>query len=500
VKSIITHLGLYHKLLIGYLLLLAIMILPCAVSIYSLSELEIFANTIAREDVDLSTTIEYLKGLPPSMEAEGRRLLTLYKTDAYDSLLSLVEDFRERLDAIQRGGPRELVPISRNIEQNLDMLTRLADTAVASAPQIQPSEITPLEARREEEVKILISDVMIDLEKLDRGVKKALREKSVLISLLTANAKQITLIVLVGAVAFALVAPWLLFKYIKQPIDLLRRGTETIGKGQFDQTIPVISKDELGQLAAAFNKMAIRLKELDELKSDFIAVASHELKTPLAAMVEAARLLSEPQIGVLNEKQTRLVHVLNESMDRFRRLIDELLQLSRLRARLVPINKRPWNLDRLMAQVIETLSPLIRENDVKIDLELKPGTEQVPVDEERIFRAFMNVVHNAVKFSPRGGRVKIIMENVDEKSGKWVRLGVIDGGPGVIEAERDKIFDKFYQIQAMRRKEGSGLGLAIAREIVLAHGGKIWVESPPQDTAAVAHGKGAAFWVLLPCS
>jgi signal transduction histidine kinase len=495
-------LSLSNKLFFGYLILTAIMILPCVVSIYYLSELERFATSIAKHDLELSKTIEHLKAIPPSMEAEGRRLVTLYKEDAYHSLMSLIQDFKDNLISVQRDGPKEIIPIVHDIELNLDKLEKLAGNANASSPKSKLSKITPIEAKREEEVKALISSIMTELHYLEKGVQKAISLRSSTISSRSSQAREMTIFVLAGAfIFFVLFTPLFLYKFIKRPIDHLRHGTEIVGRGHFDQPITIESRDELGKLAEAFNNMAVRLKELDMLKSDFIGMASHELKTPLTAMMEAAKLLSEPRVGELNEDQRKLVNILNESMIRFQGLIDELLRLSRLKARLEAIKKRPLDITRVFSKIIQVLEPMAREKN--LDVEFVPVSDlkkNIPVDEERLFRTFMNILHNAIKFSPENGKIKIVLDHTDNNGNKWLRIGIIDAGPGVNKLETEKIFDKFYQIQTIRKKDGSGLGLAIAREIILAHGGKIWVESPPPEGIAVLPGTGAAFWSILPYS
>ena len=501
-KLLKNGLSLFNKLFFGYLILSSIMVLPCLVSIYNLSELEHFATSVARCDLELSKTIEQLKAIPPSMEAEGRRLVTLYKEDAYHSLMSLIQDFKDHLIRAQRDSPKEIIPIVHDINLNLGKLEKLARNANASSPESRRPEITPIEAQRENKVKILISSIMTGLHDLEKCVQQAISLRSSTISSLSSQAKKITILTLAGAITFfVLFTPLFLYRYIKRPIDHLRNGTEIVGQGHFDQPIKIKSRDELGKLAEAFNNMAERLKELDKLKSDFIAVASHELRTPLAAMMEAAKLLSEPQIGKLNEDQQRLVTILNESMSRFQGLIDELLHLSRLKARLEAIEKRPLDITKIFSDIIQTLKPMAWEK--KLDVEFVSASDikkNIPVDEERIFCAFMNILHNAVKFSPENGRIKITLDYTDDNGNEWLKVGIIDAGPGVDKFETEKIFDKFYQIQTIRKKDGSGLGLAIAREIILAHGGKIWVESPPPEDVAVLPGTGAAFWSVLPYS
>jgi two-component system sensor histidine kinase GlrK len=501
-KLLKNGLSLFNKLFFGYLILSAIMILPCVVSIYSLSELERFATSVAKQDLELSKTIEQLKAIPPSMEAEGRRLVTLYKEDAYQSLMSLIQDFKDNLISVQRDGPKKIIPIINDIELNLGKLEKLARNANAGSPESRPPEITAIEAQREEEVKTLVYNIMAGLHDLEKSVQQAISLRSSTISSHSSQAMKITILVLAGAITFFFVfTPLFLYRYIKRPIDHLRRGTEIVGEGHFDQPISIKSRDELGKLAEAFNNMAKRLKELDKLKSDFIGIASHELKTPLTSMMEASKLLSEPKIGSLNEEQQNLVTILNRNMSRFHGLIDDLLHLSRLKARLKTIKKRPSDITRIFSDIIQTLEPMARGKN--LDIELVPVSDlkkNIPVDEKGLFGAFMNILHNAVKFSPENGKIKIVLDHTDNYGNKWLRIGIIDAGPGVDKFETEKIFDKFYQIQHIRQKGGAGLGLAIAREIILAHGGKVWVESPPLESVAVLPGKGAAFWSILPYS
>jgi len=362
IKSLNNRLTIFYKLLLGYLILLSIMILPCVVSIYSLSKLETFATNVARHDIEISRIIEYLKGVLPSIEIEGCRLVTLHKRDSYNSLLSLVKDFNENLTKVQKNSPKKVSSIVHSIEIDLDKLVGLAHNTMDSLSGNRPSGIMPIEAKkREKEVDALISNIMAGLSDLEKSVGKELRHKSSTISDRSSHARELTVIVLVGALAFAFLTPWFLYKYIKQPIDQLHHGTEVVGQGHFDQPIPVMSHDELGKLAMAFNKMAARLKELDELKSDFIAVASHELKTPLTSMMESAKLLSEPKIGKLNKNQLRLITILNESMTRFQDLIDELLQLSRLQARIEAIEKYPMDITKIFSDVIKMLRPIAQK-------------------------------------------------------------------------------------------------------------------------------------------
>ena len=499
------RMGLYYRLVTGYLVLLFIMIVPCAVSIYSLSDIEQISTSLAKQNVELSTTVEYLRGVLPSLEAEARRYVTLYKEDAYKAFGDLSRECSEKLASIEKTCPGCIKEETRALSSDLSSLVDLVDHAHEEITR--PAEGTPgvpgPSSGLEEEIKLLTSNMMQDLRRIEENLKEDLRDKSESISRQTTQAKQLTTVTFLAALAFALFAPWLLYKYIKRPIDNLRQGALAIGEGRFDQTIPVDTEDELGQLARVFNDMARRLKELDQLKSDFIAVASHELKTPLSSMIEAARLLNEPKLGELNEKQQRLVTILNESMDKFKRLIEELLDLSRLKAGLMPIQRQPADIADILNEILDTLTPLAESRSIELSVAMAEVPEKLSLDRDRMTRAIMNIVQNAIKFSPEGKKVKVCLKRIEWEKGdekpraKGVEIGVIDAGPGITADQRDKIFDKFYQIQTIRRKGGIGLGLAIAREIVQAHGGTIWVESPPKDRDAIVDGKGAAFWIRL---
>ncbi len=496
--------GLFYKLVAGYLLLLVIMALPCAYSIIALSNIQKVAKDLVKRNLELSTTVEYLRGVVPSLEGEARRYVTLYKEDSYKSFLELADDYSQKLSTIIEEC-RSCSDRSRALQEHLAAMVVLVKGAHERTPSKDSPGLTLQASEQEEEVKSLATNMMEDLSRVEASLKEDLRLKSQLISSQTTQAKQLTIIIFVCALGFALGAPWFLYQYIKRPIDRLRLGAQAIGEGHFDQRIPVRSNDELGQLAAVFNDMAQKLKELDKLKSDFIAVASHELKTPLSSMIEAAKLLNEPKIGELTPKQQKLVNILNESMGKFKRLIEELLDLSRLQAGLVPIQKQPCDISALLSEVVDTLTPLAESSDVRLKLVQDLESSEIMIDRDRMLRAFLNLIENAVKFSPSKAEVKIRLKSVEIRGkgkkgiARYVKIGVIDAGPGITQREKDRIFDKFYQIQTIRKKGGIGLGLAIAKEIILAHGGKIWVESPPQDKDAVTGGKGAAFWVQLPC-
>ena len=231
-----------------------------------------------------------------------------------------------------------------------------------------------------------------------------------------------------------------------------------------------------------------RLKELDELKSDFVSNVSHELRTPLTAIKGSVDNMLDGVTGLLNEKQTRYLTRIKANSDRLARLINDLLDLSRIEAgiRLHRVNTFLLPIAR---DVIETLRPVAAEK--RIQIEVVPDAENLRawVDTDRISEVLINLVGNSIKFTPPQGRVTIYLRG---SGGKSVEVAVADTGSGIPADQASRIFDKFYQInQAERQKtRGTGLGLAIAKALVEMHGGKIWLES--------AEGKGSTFTFTLP--
>ncbi len=499
--------GIFVKLLLGYVILLLIMTFPYLISIRSLDRLSGYASIVADTGIELFKDVAGLRNVAPDMGIYARQWINFKDDKSLYSLmqksnefLGLLAELRRKImitSSNERGS--DCVGIIDKIGQDVDILKTFTVVSMEEGfdrPEFKQSGLAT--AVNEVIVTDMVDGIVRNLRLLERKIQELQALHLADISEISDHVRRITGLLLMGAVAFTLLAPILLYRYLKRPIDILIRGTEVIGRGEFDRPIPVSGDDELSELARSFNVMASRLRELDALKSDFIAVAGHELRTPLAAMFEAAKLLKEPDIGKLNERQAKLVKVLNSSMKRLRGFIDQILELSRLKAGLEAIEKRPHDLSKIISEVTETLKPLAWEKNVEIQIKKESGALTAPVDEDRLFRAVMNILDNAIKFSPHGSKIKVILDRYDKK-GRWCRIGIVDGGPGISQENEGKIFDKFYQIQTIRKKGGAGLGLAIAREIISAHGGKVWVESPPPAGFAVEKNTGALFWFMLPC-
>jgi signal transduction histidine kinase len=291
-------------------------------------------------------------------------------------------------------------------------------------------------------------------------------------------------IALATALVLALVATAVIALRITRSLRQLSAATTAVAAGSFREPIPVGGPDEVGVLASSFNAMADRLRQHDELKAEFFATLSHELRSPITSVREAAHLLADGVPGPLTPKQARMVEIIRRSTDRLLRLVNQILDVSRLRAGVLPLERVPLDLDWLVGRAIDELRPQADEARVILVRERIGTRFTVTGDEDRLVQVVVNLLANAVRFTPVGGRVTIRL--VD--AGPECEIQVEDTGVGIPAAELPHVFESYRQ--AHRGQGGTGLGLAIVRGLVHAHGGRVTAESH--------EGKGSRFTVLLP--
>jgi PAS domain S-box-containing protein len=232
-----------------------------------------------------------------------------------------------------------------------------------------------------------------------------------------------------------------------------------------------------------------RLKELDRMKSDFVSNVSHELRTPLTAIKGSVDNMLDGITGPLSEKQIRYLERIKANSDRLARLITDLLDLSKIEAGKIELYPQRFLADRLAKEVAEVLRAVAAEKLIAVDVISPADPVQIWADRDKVVQILMNLISNAVKFTPRGGEVKIL---IDDSERDWVKFSVTDTGPGIPAEEAAKIFDKFYQIARANDStaKGTGLGLAITRALVEMHGGRVWIEPASKE--------GSVFSFTLP--
>ena len=298
----------------------------------------------------------------------------------------------------------------------------------------------------------------------------------------------------------------LLARTITQNIEKLHEGVQRMAANRLDERVVLDSEDEIQDLADSFNAMAdrlhasiaalqeayARLESLDQAKRNLLANVSHELKTPLTAIRGYVELLAEGKLAELTPQGARAVEVCQKNVLRLANRVEELVELARLDREDTLVIMKPLEISTLLEGIVETVWPRLEEKDQACSLNLQPGLPQVEGSQEHLERVFLNLVDNAIKFTPSGGYITITAEAAERDGRSGVQVCVADTGVGIPEEELPSIFDRFFQVDqsARRRFGGMGLGLALARRAVELHEGEIWVRSRV--------GEGSSFYVWLP--
>ncbi|MGH9379160.1 MAG: ATP-binding protein [Thermoanaerobaculia bacterium] len=344
-----------------------------------------------------------------------------------------------------------------------------------------------------------------ELLRLDQAIRHAIDERLRASGEYVDRGRQVSAITAASSLVVALITAVLIADGLSRGLRRLAAGAHELAAGHFAFRVPPHGTAELRELATDFNWMAERLGELDRLKSDFVSSVSHDLKAPLASMQETTRLLLEGTPGGLSERQRRLLQLNLQCSDRLSSMIADLLDLARLEAGAMKFERERTDLRGLAEQAISELSALGTAAKVEIDQRFPSTPLWVDVDHQWIVRALWNLLSNAVRYSPADSRIDtagILAADREEllrhcplapvhASSPAVLLTVRDRGPGIPEAERGLIFERFYRAPTARRDgRGTGLGLAISRQVVRLHGGEVWVEP--------AGGGGSLFAISLP--
>jgi signal transduction histidine kinase len=273
-------------------------------------------------------------------------------------------------------------------------------------------------------------------------------------------------------------------RYLALPLRRLSHAAERVGRGDLDQQVPVSSDDELGHLARAFNAMTGDLKRLDESRRHLVADIAHELGTPLSVLQANLEGMLD---GVVQITPERLA-ALHTQVRLLSRLVSDLRDLSLAQAGRLVLDRRPSDLAELITDAVAAALPRADEKRIALQARIAKEIGALAIDRDRILQVVHNLLDNAIRHTPAGGEVTVGLE----AAGDEVRLWVKDTGPGMPPDELDRVFDRFYRLDASRARSsgGSGLGLAIVRSLVEAHGGRVWADSRP--------GGGSTFTVALP--
>ena len=279
------------------------------------------------------------------------------------------------------------------------------------------------------------------------------------------------------SVGIGVIGSFLLALTMTGPIKKLVKGAGLIGEGKLDTVIDVKSKDEIGNLAQEFNRMAQRLKEIEKMKEDFMSSVTHELRSPMTAVKGYVNLILDGKAGPMSEKQREYLTIVRNNTARLGRFINDILDLAKIEAGMMEIKPEPMSVREVANEILTLLKAISDQKNIKLIVDIPESIPQIMADRDRIGQIITNLVGNSLKFTPDGGSVTV--KGVEE--GEFLKMAIIDTGIGIPKEYIGKIFNKFEQVSEHKQKvktaKGTGLGLAIARGLIIGHGGKIWIES-----------------------
>jgi signal transduction histidine kinase len=276
--------------------------------------------------------------------------------------------------------------------------------------------------------------------------------------------------VVAGALALGLVQ--ILARGMTSPLREMVAAARAMARGDYSRRVRSTSRDEVGELARAFNAMAAELAQTERLRRDLVANVSHELRTPITAL----QAVLENLVDEVEPPDAATLRTMLAQTQRLGALINQLLDLSRLEAGTIPLQRRTFAVEPLLQQAVEESRLHVDRgmaNRVRLSVSIDPPDLRVHGDPERIHQVVANLLENAVRHSPEDGDVVVAARGERDR----VRIEVRDQGPGIPDEEAERVFERFYRGTAgLSREGGTGLGLAIARWIVDLHGGDIRAE------------------------
>jgi histidine kinase len=294
-----------------------------------------------------------------------------------------------------------------------------------------------------------------------------------------------------AAVIAAIVVSFFVSRQVVNPIREMMIASRFIAEGHYEERVHVPADpskdelDELSQLAISFNQMAAKLEQVETMRRQLIGDISHELRTPLTAIKGSMEGLID---GVLPANEETF-HGIYREADRLQRLVSDLQELSRVEAGAFELHLQPIDVIDLVEATVKRLELQFEDKGVFLESDVPIDLPPIRADHDRISQVMLNLVGNALQYTPSGGRVRITaIRHQDE-----IYISITDTGIGIPPEHFQHLFTRFYRVDKSRSRVGggSGIGLTIAKHLVEAHGGRIWIESPDS-------GKGSTFTFTLP--
>jgi two-component system sensor histidine kinase GlrK len=477
----------FKRLTFGYLAIMLLIIFLGIYVTFKLNQLNQLAHAIASVDGAAIRITENLLDAVFSQVSFEKKYLISKDQDFYRQFWGIKEYLAKDMDKLEclmdTSEKKELFAEAKGLyDRYVSLFKKEVDF-------VEKDQDYPRKIYKEGKEKI-VDEINIKLREIIK-IARSDRDKKIHASSQTSShVLKVTTVTAGLAIIMGIIISFFNTRSINRPIIVLQEKTKEIAKGKFEEIPNIASPPEIKELANDFNVMCERLKELDEMKVDFISHVSHELRTPLMAIKEASSMLLEGTFANTPEKQHELLAITNEECERLIDSVNKILDLSRMEAKMMDYQFSECSLVPVIQKGILKLAPIAQRKKINLEIKPPPDLPLVKIDEERISQVVENLLGNALKYTLKGGKIVIDVSFKSDEKG-FIEISVSDTGCGISRENLEDIFDKFKRIDSGRETvRGTGLGLSIAKYIIAAHGGKIWAESEP--------GKGSTFFFTLP--
>jgi two-component system sensor histidine kinase GlrK len=455
--------------LTGFLLVVLPLIAALVIATISVDRLVTHGQQALLQSVFATQASQVLVETVKAMERNARQYQVLGDLVLFDVYKENHVRFN---DAVRSLESQDLVTEQQELLDALRISENELQTTLLSYPHDAPEVETALPAFIE--LGRMAQQILLNSQDLiTRGVERMQDES---------EGVQRTLVIQAVALVPAAVLLTILFTVlISRPVRQLDQAIRRLGDGSFLDTPVITGPRDLQLLGERLDWLRRRLLELEQDKTRFLQHMSHELKTPLTAIREGTELMREQVVGTLNEQQREIVGILHDSSLQLQKLIEDLLNFSIVQSRSATLVHKPVEFDQLIEEVLAGHRIAMLSRQLETELNLQPVV--LEGDREKLRILVDNLVSNAIKYSPDGSRLSVRLSVRDGMA----LLEVADAGPGIPEAEHERVFEAFYQGAPANKGpvRGTGLGLSIAREYAQAHGGSIRVVKSPHQGACL---------------
>ncbi|MEO8167337.1 MAG: ATP-binding protein [bacterium] len=472
----------YKKLLLGFTIIILLMMVANAYVLWQLDSVTKTTSLTFRNDVRSINLVKQMQTILYDEERYAQKFF-ISRDTAYLALYAEQEAiFSRYADSLYDASPNneELKLIERLNHAHTWTKNKIRHESRSAQP-LSKTELEVQDQERTDSLEVLYSS----LNNLIRFNEDDVSNSVSGINGAMVRSVNVAWLITVGALLVALCVALFITGTIVRPIRTLIQGTENIARGVFDK-IEVSSRAEVAWLADAVNAMSVKLKQINDLKTEMMHHISHELRTPLQTMLSAQYLLLDQKRGTLTPDQIRLVMSIKEGIRKLTHFSNQFLDIQKIEHGSMEYHFKRSKTEQIVTPLVEDTQLVASQKEVTVNYSSDSALPDVMLDVEKFSQVVSNLLSNAVKYTESGGTITIRISQTK----KGIKLSVADTGAGIPKDDLPRIFTKFYQ--ARNAKKGTGIGLALVKALVEGHKGRVYVESELD--------KGTTFSIELPAA